>query len=49
MKLIKNGDIVEFYNQGTIDAYKSAGYKEYTEPVEVKSAEKPTPKTGGRK
>lgn len=34
MKLIKNKDIVEFYNQGTIDAYKASGYVEYTEPKE---------------
>lgn len=40
MKLIKNKDIVEFYNQGTIDAYKASGYVEYTEPTEPK--EKPT-------
>lgn len=40
MKLIKNKDIVEFYNQGTIDAYKASGYVEYTEPTEQK--EKPT-------
>lgn len=32
MKLIKNGDIVDFINKGTIDAYKSAGYVEYKEP-----------------
>lgn len=44
MKLIKNKDIVEFYNQGTIDAYKASGYVEYTEPKEkptkIKKAEK---------
>lgn len=49
MKLIKNGDIVEFYNQGTIDAYKAAGYTEYTEPVKQKQTEKPATKTGGKK
>lgn len=32
MKLIKNGVVVEFENRGTIDAYKQAGYVEYTEP-----------------
>lgn len=39
MKLIKNGDIVEFDNIGTIAAYKSAGYTEYKEP-EKKPADK---------
>lgn len=37
MKLVKDTDIVEFYNQGTIDAYKAAGYTEYKE-------KKPAPK-----
>ena len=32
MKLIKNGDVVDFVNQGTIDAYKAAGYVEQKEP-----------------
>lgn len=38
MKLIKGYDIVEFHNQGTIDAYKAAGYTEYKEkkPAEEK-------------
>lgn len=39
MKLIKDGVIVEFENIGTIDAYKQAGYVEYTEP-EKKPVEK---------
>lgn len=44
MKLIKNGDIVDFANQGTIDAYKSAGYMEYKEPEK-----KPEPKPQSKK
>lgn len=32
MKLIKDGDIVDFTNKGTIAAYKSSGYVEYKEP-----------------
>lgn len=44
MKLIKNGDIVEFYNIGTIDAYKAAGYVEYKEPAQ-KATTKTTKKT----
>lgn len=39
MKLIKGTDIVEFHNQGTIDAYKAAGYTEYKE--QKPAAEKP--------
>lgn len=41
MKLIKNGDIVEFENIGTIAAYKSAGYTEYKEPEKQPVAKKP--------
>lgn len=41
MKLIKNGDIVDFANQGTIDAYKQAGYVEYKEPEKKSPAKKP--------
>lgn len=41
MKLIKNGDIVDFRNQGTIDAYKAAGYVEYKEPEKAKPVATP--------
>lgn len=43
MKLIKGGEIVDFVNQGTIDAYKAAGYVEYKEP-EKKPEQKPQSK-----
>lgn len=39
MKLEKAGDVVELSNQGHIDAFKQAGWTEYTEP-------KKTPKKG---
>lgn len=44
MKLIKEGNIVDFVNQGTIDAYKSVGYVEYKEPSK-ESTTKATKKT----
>lgn len=41
MKLIKDGDIVDLLNKGTIDAYKAAGYVEYIEPPKpIKKQEK---------
>ena len=44
MKLIKDGNIVDFVNQGTIDAYKASGYVEYKEPAQ-ESTTKATKKT----
>jgi hypothetical protein len=40
MKLTKDGDVVELSNQGHIDAFKLAGWTEYTEPEKPKKAPK---------
>jgi hypothetical protein len=32
MRLTKDGNVIELTSQGHIDAYKQAGWTEYTEP-----------------